>query len=507
MLARVFTATMEGLNPVKIEVEVDGVSGTPNFILIGLAAKAVDEAKERVTAALQNCGIRIKAKRTIVNLAPADLQKTGTAFELAIAVGLLKMFGEISIDTDQTMFFGELSLDGVLKPVAGILPLVMAAKKMGYLNVVIPEANQAEVAILTGIKIFPIRHLSDYIQYAQKLRLLTPQHSTKFTLTDQSNPEVLLEDITGQFKAKRALQIAAAGGHNLHMIGPPGAGKTLLAKALCSILPPLTEEEAIETTSIHSIAGIATCTGLITTRPFRSPHHTVSTAGMIGGGSDMSPGEISLAHRGILFLDEFPEFARATIEALRQPLEDGYVHITRAKGTVEYPARFSLVAASNPCPCGYWHSKLKPCSCSPGKRKLYSQKISGPVIDRIDLHFWVQTQNIKLNQESTNCTLYSTSNIRNSVLAAHQLQQQRFANLPIFYNAEMSPAFIKQHCICDAQAEQTLYQAQRRFQLTTRSFFKVLKVARTIADLEGQEIIGDAHLSEALQYRPKEIVI
>jgi len=497
---------MEGLTPVKIEVEVDGVSGTPNFVLIGLAAKAIDEAKERVTAALQNCGIRIKAKRTIVNLAPADLQKTGTAFELAIAVGLLKMFGEISIDTDQTMFFGELSLDGALKPVPGILPLVMAARNLGFKNVVIPTDNQKEVSIISGISIYPLKHLAEYLDHAQQRKKLARQQPAAYQSALQIEPEIKIEDITGQLRAKRALQIAAAGGHNLHMIGPPGAGKTLLAKALISILPPLTEEEAIETTSIHSIAGETNQSGLITARPFRSPHHTVSTAGLIGGGSDLSPGEISLAHRGVLFLDEFPEFCRSTIEALRQPLEDGYVHITRAKGSVRYPARFTLIAASNPCPCGYWQSKLKSCQCGPGKRKLYAQKISGPVIDRIDLHLWVQTQKISLTNQDQPPQQQTTATIRRSVMVAHQMQQQRFIGLPIFANTEMTPPLIKNFCLTSKKAKILLYHAQQRYQLTTRSYFKILKIARTIADLDEQSLITEQHISEALQFRPQEII-
>ena len=499
MLARVFSATTLGLEPVKIEVEVDGMRGMPNLIIIGLPTKEVDESKERITASLINCGIKIKSKKTIVNLAPADLKKTGSNFELAIAVGMLKMYGEINLFTDDTIFFGELALNGELKPIRGALPLTLAAKKMGFKKIILPQKNISEVQIISDIDIYPIDHLKDFIAYARNERKLIKLIPQKFSPFQETDYPIDFADIYGQEQAKRALEIASAGRHNILLNGSPGSGKSMMAQAIISILPPLTECEAIEITNIYSVCGLNP-KGLIKIRPFRSPHHTTSQVGLIGGGSNLHPGEISLAHRGILFLDEFPEFSRSSLEALRQPLENGNISLSRSAGTVNYPSLFTLVAASNPCPCGNFGSVKKKCTCSPFSINKYQKKLSGPILDRIDMHLFVREVELaKITQKDQ--LAEKSSKIRQRVCLALERQKFRFKNSCYLTNNELSSKEVKNYLFLSLEAEKLILQASTKLNLTARSFFKLIKVAQTIADLEGCDKIDENCMAEALQYR------
>lgn len=511
MLARVFSGATVGIESVPIEVEVDvASSGLPSLTIVGLPDKAIDEAKERVRSAIKNSGLDFPDRRITINLSPADLPKTGPSFDLPIAVGILIGWGQINAELKDALLLGELSLDGSLRHTNGVLAMAMLAKEKGFKKIFLPSCNAKEASVIKNIEIYPVSSLLDLFKHLTNIEMIKLSPPLDFSsIQTKVDAEFDFSDIAGQEQCKRAMTIVAAGGHNIFMRGLPGSGKTMISRALPGILPDLTEEEALQVTKIYSITGnLPAGDSVIKFRPFRAPHHTVSRIGLIGGGSHPTPGEISLAHRGVLFLDEFPEFPRHVLEALRQPMEDGIVSVSRAAGTLIFPAKFILVAASNPCPCGYHGSLDKKCKCLPGQVDRYRKRVSGPIMDRIDLHIEVPAVKVeKLTADNSQLVAKSSKVIKNEVQKARDIQTKRFLRTKIICNAEMSTRDVKEYCSLSAECVNLLRQAVSMFQLSARSYYRLIKVARTIADLEGSDIIKEMHISEALQYKPRDLDI
>ena len=504
MLAKVKTAAVVGLDGHLVDVEVDISSGLPALTIVGLPDAAVQEAKERVRAAIRNSGFTFPMKRIVVNLAPADLKKAGPSYDLPMAMGILLSSEQVSADGSRAIFLGELSLDGSLRHTRGILPMVALAGEENIATIIVPEVDAREASMIEGAKIIPVASLAQLVGYLQG-EITIPEYKAgeaDFNVYQPIMPITDLAEIKGQEHVKRALEVAAAGGHNVIMNGPPGSGKTLLARALPSILPPMTGEEALEVTKIYSVSGLLpTDTPMIRQRPFRSPHYTVSHAGLVGGGQWPRPGEISLSHRGVLFLDELPEFGHSLLEVLRQPLEDKVVTISRAQGTVTFPASFMLIGAMNPCPCGYYGDPFHKCTCSPGLVSRYQRRISGPFIDRVDI--FIEVPHIDYDKLTDDRLGEPSASVQSRVNAARSLQLKRFQGTRLTGNADMTPAEIRGFCQVEEAAQGLLKAAMKQLYLSARAFHRVLKLARTIADLENSGIIKAHHVAEAIQYRPR----